>query len=62
MRRNRAGRFLFTDRLIDLVLRVQAGSVPGPYQLAREYDCHPRTIMRLLASIERRIPVQRKAA
>jgi hypothetical protein len=57
---NEAGRFRCMDRLIDLMLRVQAGPIPRPCVLAREYRCHRRTIYRLLASIERRVPVKRK--
>jgi DNA-binding transcriptional regulator YhcF (GntR family) len=50
------------DRVIDLVLTAQAGPLPSNIELAKRYECHPRTISRLLACIERRMPVQRRAA
>jgi DNA-binding transcriptional regulator YhcF (GntR family) len=54
--------FRIMDRVIDLVLTAQAGPLPSNIELAKRYECHPRTISRLLACIERRMPVQRRAA
>lgn len=48
-----------TDRLVDLVLRVQSEPLPPLVSLAREYRVSTRTIARYITAIERRVPVRR---
>jgi len=49
-----------TDRIIALVLRAQREPLPNTSALARELGVCRRTAQRLVAAVERQMPVRRQ--